>query len=281
MKNSEFIKQMQSVQLDILVDFKRVCDNHNIKFYLAYGTCIGAIRHKGFIPWDDDIDVMMTVDEIEKFKKVCHELKSDLFFQSHENEQEYGLLIYRIRNSNTTLIESDHIDRDINHGVYIDIYPLMNSAQGAVEKRLVRLSMLFYRLFIYNAPPVNKGKKVKFISTLILRVTPNFIKNRLCVLLSKYLYSRKSCNKYSTLFTISRGSQDYPSEWFKEPTYLSFEGIRMPVPTFVHEYLSSIYGDYMTLPPEEKREMHHDYVFADFKNSYINYRGIKYCINKQ
>ena len=85
--NSEYTiqKEMQACQLRILVDFQKVCAKNNICFYLAFGTCLGAVRHKGFIPWDDDIDLFMRVDEVEKLKEVQDQLPPHLYLQTHEN----------------------------------------------------------------------------------------------------------------------------------------------------------------------------------------------------
>ena len=128
------IKAMQACQLRILVDFQKVCEKNNIRFYLAFGTCLGAIRHQGFIPWDDDIDVFMRVEDIKKLIKLQDQFPSNLYLQTHEKEPEFGLPIVRVRDSNTTLIEADHANRDINHGVYIDIYPLFYCDGRYIQK---------------------------------------------------------------------------------------------------------------------------------------------------
>ena len=203
--NSEYTiqKEMQACQLRILVDFQKVCAKNNICFYLAFGTCLGAVRHKGFIPWDDDIDLFMRVDEVEKLKEVQDQLPPHLYLQTHEKDPEFGLPIVRIRDSSTTLIEADLCDRDINHGVYIDIYPLFycNGKENAILVKLAAIESLICRLFTYNAPPSNKSSISTSVSKLLLRLVPDSLKRKIANYLYKDLISHKK-TKYVSNFPV-------------------------------------------------------------------------------
>lgn len=272
----ELLKGMQSLQLEMLIDLKRVCDKHNIKFYLAFGTCLGAIRHKGFIPWDDDIDVIMHINDIEELCRYENELNPKFSIQYHKRDREFGLLIYRIRNSETTLIENDHIDRDINHGVYIDIYPLLDYKTGRLQHFSQVIKSLLCRLFIYRKPPVNKSRIFKILSTLVLTITPNRIMERI----ANHIYKDLSDTNKSSHLTVISGYPEgnyYRKECFQEPAYADFEGYQMPIPTLTDEFLRDRYGDYMKLPPKDMQKIHHNYVYADFDNSYKTYKGKYYC----
>lgn len=275
----EFLKRMQGIQLEMLLELKRVCEKHNIPFYLAFGTCLGAIRHKGFIPWDDDIDVIMYKEDLDKLYQYESDFAPKFSLQSHQKDDQFGLLIHRIRNSETTLIEKDHVDRDINHGVYIDIYPLLDYKTGRLTHLWQTAISLICRLFVYNKPPMNKGSLSAKMSRTVLAITPNLIKKRV----ASSIYRKLSNTCKSTHLTVISGYPEgnyYRKELFGAPAYCQFEGFEMPIPTKVDEFLTDRYGDYMKLPPKELQVIHHDYVFADFDKSYIEYRGIKYCVSK-
>lgn len=274
--NNTMLKEMQACQLRILMDFQKVCDMNNIRFYLAFGTCLGAIRHHGFIPWDDDIDLFMRIDDIEKLIEVQDQLPAHLYLQTHDKEPEFGLPIVRIRDSSTTLIEADHYDRDINHGVYIDIYPLFYCNESSFKMKVSVIESFICRLFIYNAPPSNKGVVSAIISNLLLHLFPNSQKKKIGEYLYRKITSQKKTKYVSNFPDISQGRY-YQDEWFEEPVMADFEGIKMPLPTKASEFLTYYFHDYMQLPPESERQFHHHYLFADFHNSYLKYKGVEYC----
>lgn len=272
----ELLKGMQSLQLEMLIDLKRICEKHNIKFYLAFGTCLGAIRHKGFIPWDDDIDVIMYDEDIKELCKYEHELNPKFSIQCHRKDKEFGLLIYRIRNEETTLIEEDHIDRDINHGIYIDIYPLLDYKTSKLAHIFQTINSMLCRLFVYRKPPMNKNAFFKVFANIMLAITPNTLKEKIAT----HIYKGLNNTSKSTHLTVISGYPEqnfYRKECFGEPAYAEFEGLKMPVPTLTDEFLRDRYGDYMKLPPKEMQNIHHNYVYADFDNSYKKYKGKYYC----
>lgn len=273
------LQKMQQCQLKILKDFKKACAENDVNFYLAFGTALGAVRHHGFIPWDDDIDIYMRIEDMVKLKDIQASLPSNLFIQTRDNEAEYGLLIARVRDSNTTLIESDHVDRDINHGVYIDIYPLFYSPENNIMMKWVVLLSFFCRLFAYNAPPMNKGGMSTLMAKLLLKIFSNQVKRNIANKLYHFITSRPASKYVSNFPDVSLGKR-FLNQWFKTPSSCVFEGETMPMPTKVQDYLSYEFGDYMQLPPVEKRQIHHQYLFTDFDNSYVKYKGIKYCINR-
>lgn len=273
---NSFLKGMQSCQLQILKELDKVCRKNNIPYYLAFGTALGAVRHKGFIPWDDDIDVYMRVEDVRKLTLHQKDFPPNLFIQTRESDSEYGLLIARIRDSNTTLIEADHVERDINHGVYIDIYPLFYCPENDFKMKIVIVASLLCRLFAFNAPPAHKGPIYRFISKALLYLMPTSFKKRITDILYQYLISRPKSKYLSNIPDVSLGKRNMDN-WFREPSVGDFEGEKVPLPTMIEDYLIYEFGDYMKLPPIEKREIHHEYLFADFETPYITYKGIKYC----
>ena len=119
------IKDLQNVELEILLEVDRICKKHGVKYFLVSGTLLGAVRHKGFIPWDDDIDICMPVSDYRKFCKIAQEeLGENFFFQSYETDF-YDRWFAKIRKNNTTCIEKVYENSRLHQGVWIDIFPLI------------------------------------------------------------------------------------------------------------------------------------------------------------
>lgn len=270
------IKEIQRCQMELLREFKRVCTANDIIYFLAYGTCLGGVRHGGFIPWDDDIDVCVPIEDYKKLSSCLNEFNQGYFFQTHETDPEYGLMIGRLRNCNTTLIENFESHRDMNHGVFIDIYPIYNTPKdGFSLKRMVMIASLC-RLLLYKEAPRNHGVLLKIGSNFLLKILPGKIKSALINRCKNFIFQHPVTGHYSTLY----GNESFMvfSHDLLFPTHtIQFEDSLEPVPASEKEYLTITYGDYMTLPPAEERKPHHDYKFMDLNNSYIKYKGIHYC----
>ena len=135
------LKRLQAVELDIFKEFRRLCNKYNIRYYAEGGTLLGAVRHNGFIPWDDDVDIQMTWDEFIKFKEVAAELKDPYVFQDYTTNDYYDISpMARIRNTNTTGCtkwELDNVnDATYNRGIFIDIwvlFPIPSKDEDKVE----------------------------------------------------------------------------------------------------------------------------------------------------
>lgn len=277
-KNDELIaKKMQKAQLRILKETDRVCKLLNINYALSMGTCLGAVRHKGFIPWDDDIDLCMRYSDLKKLQENALLFDSDYFIQCRETDPEYGLMITRVRDNTTTLVESSEVDRDINHGIFIDIYPLYNiHPKGFALKKKVFSSMLC-RLFQYRRVPRNRGKLMKAGSYILLHIVPLNMQKKIVNWCYGYICSQGETGYLSYLYG------NYPDTVFPEniffPTSMGmFENIQVPIPARVNEYLSICYEDYMKLPPVESRKFHHEFAYIDFNKSYKNFKGKYYCV---
>lgn len=266
----DLLKGLQNVELDILKEFIRVCEQLNLNYYLIGGTLIGAVRHKGFIPWDDDIDVCMLRKDYEIFLKEAPKyLKSKYFLQTYENDEDYFQCFAKIRNSETTFIEKSAKNCNINHGIYIDIFPMDNYYKyNKLSTRLIK-----YAIF-----------------SRYLKIEGNFIKKSL-ISLSKFLYGRKDkkylCRKLEKIYTKANKRKckkitNYLGAWGtkKETHYIEdfsdykladFEGIKVRIPIGFDRCLKDTYGDYMKLPPVEKRVAHHFSEAIDINKSYKLY----------
>ena len=273
------LKDIPNAQLSILKEIDRVCKKNNIEYCLAYGSCLGAIRHHGFIPWDDDIDIYMMIDDYIRFLDLQSEFPDNLFIQTYKTDPDYGLLIGRVRDSKTTMIETSEVNLDINHGVFVDVYPLYNVPISPLKHKISVYEAMLCKLLLYGRSPQNRGELMKIGSSVILGIIPHAIRPFLVLKIHKKLIKRKPTGYVSTFY--GDGTNWYfPIEWFVPYCYVQFETNLFPVPSHFGEYLHKQYGDYMKLPPVDKRTVHHSYSFVDLTKPFIDYKGIKYCMKK-
>ncbi len=148
------LKEIQNCQLEILKDVADFCDKHHINYYLAYGTLLGAVRHKGFIPWDDDVDLLMEYSELRVFKKLfIREMSEKYFFQDYETDPGYDFLFPKIRKKGTYMpMEYDTDDRKTHKGVWIDIFPMipLDVESSQSEKVVIHLFNFQHTLAYYS-----------------------------------------------------------------------------------------------------------------------------------
>ncbi len=248
--------EAKKIMLDILIEFDQICKKNNLTYWLDAGTLLGAIRHKGFIPWDDDIDVAMPRNDYNKFLKIYKkDLSSHLFLQTRESDPEFSLYYAKIRNTNTLFIEKQEKERNIkyNQGIFIDIFPVnyINTKINHIYPFLRRLGSFFTENRFY----------IKYFN---LDLYKYYIKifNKLHD--QKNNFIRKGPEITSRLKNIEKKDIFPLNE-------VGFENLTFPAPYNYDKYLEEIYGDYMTLLPLEQREkyIHHHkiYIVSDNKMS--------------
>lgn len=257
-------KKIQKIELDILMEIDRICRLNNIRYALAYGTLIGAVRHNGFIPWDDDIDIYMMREDYLKFREVCKtQLDAKFFYQSHETDNEYYYLFDKIRVNNTIFRETYLNNYDIHHGVFLDIFPLDNVPDVFLKRKFQYFKFHFYR----------NGLMSKYLDTNarhgIKKIASKVLKIAYASFSLEYLYQhaqsvsmeyndKSNCSKVCSFsgFRNEVNNKEYYTELFEG----DFEGVRVYLPKYYNELLSKMYGNYMELPPIEKRKTLHDVV---------------------
>jgi len=263
---------LQLKMLEMVKDIDKLCKENNIEYYLFYGSALGAVRHKGFIPWDDDFDIAMTDDNYYSFLKACEEQldKNKYYVQTSEKEEKYYLSFAKIRDITTTLIEEKNADIDITYGIYIDIFPLVGVPENKIKRSLLKINRAF--MLSANINVIN-NKLLNLIFGIILKI---FGKKRVIKYCTKQCFKYK-CKDYNNWISICDGDGFEINEVRKEvmgkPKYVKFENMKLPIPEDHDTYLRKTYGDYMKIPSQEeiKRKEHTPY-FLDLNLPYIKYK---------
>lgn len=262
------IHELQKIELAILKDVAEVCKKHNIKFFLGEGTLLGAIRHNGFIPWDDDVDIIMERSEYERFLSVAQDELGDGYQVQHSTTVDnYWSPFIKIRKiGNDITFRQQHIAHlTENNGPYIDIFPMeyvpcksgFAILKTAFFVRYYR-GMLSYKLGL-RKPPHLKGKILKALSAFY---SVDKIHRRL-----QKTFTAFGCGEKEYMATFSSyhplRCQICESKNYKNAVWHKFEDTEMPVPVGYDAILTAIYGDYMTPPPEDKRIIKHHFDEAE------------------
>ena len=267
----------RNLQLKILEMVKYLdsfCKENQIEYYIIYGSCLGAVRHKGFIPWDDDFDVGMTLENYNKFISLCKtKLDANKYFlQTLETEPNYYLSFAKLRDINTTLIEEGNKNIPITYGVYIDIFPIVGLPKGKLKRAILSINRAF--ALSANINVINN----KFLYNIFRRILKIFGKKNILKYCSKQVkkYSCQDCEEWCSVFDRDGLKINSITKTIMgKPTYVPFEDIELPIPEKYDEYLKHIYGDYMKIPtPEQIKAHEHTAYILDLEHSYEEYKKI-------
>ena len=273
MKESNYdLRTLQLEQLTVLDELKRVCEAHHLTFYLAYGSCLGAMRHRGFIPWDDDIDVLMPVADYDKLMSLAGEFREPFLLQNDKTDPHHKLAIARVRKRGTACVEEKDLGEECHQGIFVDIYPQYAYPDKAGSRLRIILSSVIYRILLLGSPPKNHGAAVKLAGKVLLALCSIGGREKQLEkhkqILRRYHDTAYVADLYGMDLTLTRVIK-YRSEWFAEPQWVGFEGRQMPVPTKALEYLKERYGDdCMEIPPPEKQHSYHKYAYVSFDHEY-------------
>lgn len=252
---------LKKAELEILLEIDRICKKHKLSYFLTAGTLIGAVRHKGFIPWDDDIDISMPVDDYIKFCKICkEELGKDYFLQNFETDSVTHWFA-KIRKNNTTCIEKGMKTMTYHQGIWVDIFPQISIPDGEKElNEFLKKAICFRRVLLKHIIPKRKYFPKKLI-------------NKYCWHKYTSLFADNSDLAYcDNLWPTTDLKPRFKREWVNDTVEVSFEGYSMPAPIGYHEILTKLYGDYMTPPPPEKRNGgEHTIEIVDTEKNYTEY----------
>lgn len=274
------MKRVWAIELDLLAEFQRICDKYSINYIASGGTMLGAARHGGFIPWDDDIDLMMLREDYNKLLSVQHEFQNPYFLQTWENDKGFFRGFARLRNSNTTGIQKTEFNCKFsyNQGIFIDIFPMDAVVD---DENLFRLQSQKANKFLKKALTYSSFKS-RYYKDLDKnkRRKRNLIRNCFSIFMNdeKYLEKyEKECQRYNNLstekvsllsFQFDNRVHDIPRKDLEDIIELDFEFLKIKVPKNYMEELSWKYGDWQT--PTKSPSYHGDVYFDTF-NPYTYY----------
>lgn len=277
-------RTMQLLQLDMLVEFDRVCRKHDIKYCITAGTMLGAVRHKGYIPWDDDADIAMLREEYEKFRLVADEMDLTIcYLQDHFNDSEYLWQYAKLRRTGTSFVRTGQEHMKGKTGVFVDIFILDDCPISTLGMIWQDFKCFCLRKILYaRVGKKNEKGIVKVLYTMISGISVDWVykkvtkmaknsknntKNRVRVLLFPSFGKLYMKNKHP--LKIRYGM---PKKWFLERKEYEFEGYSLFGTKDYDAFLKYMYDDYMTLPPENKRQPHAP--VSDFK-FHVNSKNVE------
>ena len=253
------LRRLQLVLLELLVELDRVCRKHGIRYLMDGGTMIGAVRHKGFIPWDDDIDVAMLREDYEKFKKVTWDLNAKLcFFQDHTTDTNYRWGYGKLRKKGTSFIRKGQEHIKCQDGVFIDIFPY----DDIPDSRFMQKTQNFYLFCLRKILWSEVGRVTcsgiwRIWYELLSKISHKWVLSRVDAIAAKS--SNKSTHKVRILMFpafYQKGEYGLDKRVLLEVKDFEFEGKLFHGYKNYDERLSAEYGDYMKLPPEEEQIPH-------------------------
>ena len=261
MKKELELEDLKRIQLEILEDVDFFCRDNNLKYSLAYGTLLGAVRHKGFIPWDDDIDIMMPRGDYQKFMETY---ASDRF-QKRFQYGESGILLPfgKVYDTQTELIEN--VNHSDSPGVFIDIFPIDKEPIDPVLRNKIRnrLKRLF-RLKVIKSVRLNRNRNSsRNLVLLVLKTFTSFISYSSILRDINRSITKAAVADSVSLIDYNDFNNDalkFSPDTFESLISLDFEGRKFMAIKNYNEVLRMMYGDYMKLPPKEKQVTHHDYI---------------------
>ncbi len=272
------LRELQLVELQMLKDVVSFCEKNDIKYFLSDGTLIGAARHQGFIPWDDDIDICMDLKNYKKFNNLAKvSFPEKYYIQNFYTEKKVSIPWTKIRINGTTSMERRLSNYDIHFGICMDILLLNgisdNRFRRKIQEKSARIQRDLLKKYYYLEGEIKiDSRKKKFMYKFL----PECFRIGLARLLDKLIYIdvSKCSTCYENFYSNINACAHFPTNWFNEFEKMSFEGECFMVPKKYDEYLTKLYGDWKTPPPDVARNGHGD-IIVDLNNNYSNYWGEK------
>lgn len=268
------MNDLQKTELELLRQFIGICETLKLRYYLVCGSALGAVKYGGFIPWDDDMDVAMPREDYEIFlREGPRYLPEGLFLQNFRTDPAFPQIFSKLRNSNTTYIEKTSAHLPINHGIYIDIFPLDGYPREKGKQQMLELrKRIFLHMLTtaYTQPPLLRQKiEYRIKRALGLHRQTARIAAAYEKMVSAYPCTDSEiwCNHGNW-----QGKRDYtPAEFFDGGRPALFEGVPVTVPCRAEEYLRRKYADYTQDLPEQEQVGHHYYSVLDCSRPYSDY----------
>lgn len=280
---SEKRKKIWKVELDLLNRLQQICEKYGLRYYASNGTLLGAVRHQGFVPWDDDLDVMMPRADYERLVEIARqELEEPYVMHVSDSEGIYFRNYARIRNRNTTALCRPDFGRDTCQGIFIDIFPMDCRPEAwlkwAVQRVFIYGLHRMLTLYVYGDMPANASKGKARIKRVLRKALVFFWNGpegygklgRLHEEWRKKYNGEPGADYY--VVTHNKNIYEYRREWFSGYEDCRFEGGKVRVPKGFDDILKKLYGDYMKFPSADEIGVHH-HIFFDPDRPYSEYAG--------
>lgn len=279
------VKTLQTRVVSIYKEIKKICDEHGIRYFAIGGTAIGTIRHKGIIPWDDDIDLGMPREDYEKFKKLSHMLPGGLEFTDYSDVPDSLIVFGKVQDTRTCFTGLSNLSiPSAYYGIFVDIMPMDGMPSGELayffHRQRLKTIFILHNLIVLQENGIEGSgfvkRAVRHVISAVARagiIDAARLKNLYTKLAKRYKFDEST---YTTcLWQYSAGAgvditAKYNTRIYTDYAIFPFEDTKMRMPIRYKEYLKGLSPDYMTPPPKEKQIPHHDGIL-DFKRSYLDY----------
>ncbi len=237
-------------ELEMLKALSDKLESAGIRFYLIGGSSIGALRHQGFIPWDDDVDVAIMRRDFKRAEEMLCQLKAPFLYDPVEKHVIPDAPLGHIYLND---------GRPLEEAPRIDVFAIDNVPDSSLCEKFQNLCSMIYHVCVLRRPAENRGKLKKLFTSAICNLCPKFLLDFLQKLAYKGVtaWQNKSTKYVSNIYGVSGKNEKVPAEFYGVPRYVAFEDVLMPIPEKAEEYNTHIYGDYMKYPPEEQRVPSH------------------------
>lgn len=268
---NSIMQKVWEVELEIMDVIHQVCVENNLKYVLAYGTLIGAVRHQGFIPWDDDIDIMMPRQDYDKLIQIWQKKAPEGYIlQTYETNPDYTNNFAKVRKDGTTFLQDEYeTTKSYHRGIFVDIFPMDKVPNKSILRKIQYMACAVNLLYTRGFKSGREGIHGT-IETLLLKCdSKKYLKRRLIAeKLMRYWNKKEGNLNLLSACTIEWCKIFYPADLFEQRLSMDFCGRHYYVTRRYDEVLRMEYGDYMKLPPVEERIWKHHPIIIDFERNY-------------
>lgn len=275
----EQFRKMQLTELDMLVEFDSVCRKYNINYVLFGGSLLGAVRHKGYIPWDDDADIGMLREDYEAFKKIASEMNPAIcYFQDHDTDPEYRWGYGKLRRTNTIYVRVGQEHLKSKTGIFVDIFPMDDVPLSTLGQIMQDRKVYCFRKILWSeVARVQSTGFMKLWYSMLAKIPVDWVfrgYKKIAVKSKNSTPNRVRCLSFPATGTLYKKNPlitrySMPKSWFTNREEYLFEGKLLYSSKEYDEVLKYIYGNYMELPPENKREQHSPFSKIQFQDEKI------------
>lgn len=268
------MKQIWAVELDLLLEFQRICAKHELRYFAFGGTMLGAIRHHGFIPWDDDIDVAMPMNDYTRLQDIAkNEIAEPYCLQTPYLDPGSYFSFMKLRNSQTTFMSKVFQAQTFNQGAFIDIFPLVECPPEKMKEQREKIYPCIMRCSNY----MKRGSESILNNVQLQRMqeyhTDDPMREYESIMREFCNPAYRNCGYYthSSLFFDYNEYHSWKSDWWAGDVLMDFEVTKIPVPIGWKDILTEYYGNFMVMPPAEQRVSIHSNMIIDMQRPYTDY----------